>query len=154
MSCALSCALLQVALGTCTEPTRWLGTDKWWSTTVDITHLQAYLAPGQLTRMSLSNLLSNTYNVPLWAEARIQYYWHEQQHAADDSVQSDPVVPPVTERPAGSMAAAPVAGAALPPAAAAATVAATADVPYEVIPLTPNADAEVSTAVLVGTGDR
>jgi hypothetical protein len=109
--------------------------------------------------MSLSNLLSNTYNVPLWAEARIQYYWHnqqpQQQHAAVDGVESVPGVHPAAETPTESVtAAAAVASAAMPPPTAAAAVAATADVPDEVIPLTPNADAEEATAVLVGTGDR
>lgn len=68
----------KAALGTLTEPTRWLGTDKWWSTTVDVTHLAAYLDAGAPTRLSLSNLLTNTYNVPLWAEATLQYYWQEE----------------------------------------------------------------------------
>jgi hypothetical protein len=108
--------------------------------------------------MSLSNLLSNTYNVPLWAKAQIQYYWHQQppqqQHAAVHGAQAVPGVHPFADVPAGNAAVAPVPAATLPPPHAAAAAPATADVPDEVIPLTPKADAEESTAVLVGTDDR
>ncbi len=49
-------------------------TDKRWSTTVDVTHLQAYVTPGMTTRFRLDNVLSNTYNVPIWSKVTLQTF--------------------------------------------------------------------------------
>lgn len=92
----------QAALGTCTEPTRWLGTDKWWSATIDITHLQAYMSPGLPTRLSMSNLLSNTYNVPLWGEATVQYFWAAADTPSPGSSSSEPPKPNLNPSQRGS----------------------------------------------------
>lgn len=43
--------------------------------TVDVTHLQNYMQPGMDTRFSLANVLTNTYNVPIWAKATLNVYY-------------------------------------------------------------------------------
>jgi hypothetical protein len=65
------------AFGTCSEPARVKAHDKRWSAVVDVTHLRSYLRPGQPTRFSLSNVLSNVYNVPLWAAATLEVYYKD-----------------------------------------------------------------------------
>jgi hypothetical protein len=72
----------QAAFGTCSEPSRLINADKTWSTRVDITHLQPYLQAGMPTRFSLANVLSNTYNVPIWARARLDVYHKHAQPSA------------------------------------------------------------------------
>lgn len=55
--------------------------DKRWSTTVDVTHLQPYIrqaltaSPELTTRFRLDNVLSNVYNVPIWASATLEVYY-------------------------------------------------------------------------------
>ncbi|WIA17670.1 hypothetical protein OEZ85_014473 [Tetradesmus obliquus] len=63
------------AFGTCSEPSRLINADKTWSTRVDVSHLQPYMQPGMPTRFSLSNVLSNTYNVPIWARITLDVYY-------------------------------------------------------------------------------
>ncbi|KAF8056397.1 Peptide-N4-(N-acetyl-beta-glucosaminyl)asparagine amidase A [Scenedesmus sp. PABB004] len=60
------------AFGTCSEPSRLIRADKRWSVTVDVSHLASYIRPGQPTRFALANVLDNTYNVPIWATARLE----------------------------------------------------------------------------------
>lgn len=48
---------------------------QYWTVTVDVSYLQAYLQPGLPTRFSLGNVLSNTYNVPIWAKATLAIYY-------------------------------------------------------------------------------
>lgn len=62
------------AFGTLSEPWRGPAANKTWTIKVDVTYLGAYLKPGMPTLFSLSNVLSNTYNVPLWARARLEVY--------------------------------------------------------------------------------
>lgn len=62
------------AFGTLSEPWRGPAANKTWTIKVDVTYLGAYLKPGMPTLFSLSNVLSNTYNVPLWARARLKVY--------------------------------------------------------------------------------
>ncbi|KAI8474167.1 MAG: hypothetical protein J3K34DRAFT_456983 [Monoraphidium minutum] len=69
------------ALGTCGEPVpARVGTaDKTWSVTADVTHLQPYLeksASDLPVRLRLDNVLSNVYNVPIWAAATLQVIYH------------------------------------------------------------------------------
>jgi hypothetical protein len=84
--CSTHVACAQAAFGTCSEPSRLINADKTWSTHVDVTHLQPYLQAGMPTRFSLANVLSNTYNVPIWARARLDvYYNHVQAFASAKS---------------------------------------------------------------------
>lgn len=149
----------QAALGTLTEPTRWLGTDKWWSTTTDITHLQSYLAPGLPTRLILANLLSNTYNVPLWAEVTLTYYWPQPAPSTGHIPATAAAAGAAEGGRSGSSAAGGHVVAAAPgdngPAGRTAAVgAAPAGVPDEVVPLVPNPEDFESLVVLAGRGDR
>lgn len=101
---------------------------------MDVTNLQAYFQAGQPIRFSLSNLLSSTYNVPIWASATLSFYYRW-----EDSSNGDGDAP---SQPDASAAAGDVV-------AAAAEV-----VPDEVLPLVlPSAGAD-STVSMAGTGDR
>jgi hypothetical protein len=124
--------------------------------------MQAYLRPGLPTRCSLSNLISNTYNVPLWAEATLQFYWMQQapsnvggqplEAAADSAVAgAAATLAPLLGEPATEPSAAPATVTTKPEVAAAAAM---ASFPDEVVPLIPREDDAESMTVLMGQGDR
>lgn len=124
--------------------------------------MQAYLRPGLPTRCSLSNLISNTYNVPLWAEATLHFYWTQKapSHAAGQplAAAADSAVagaaaelaPPPSALALASSAA-PATAPTKPETAAATTM---PSVPDEVMPLIPREDDAESMTVLTGQGDR
>lgn len=105
--------------------------------TVDVTYLQNYLQPGMDTRFSLANVLTNTYNTPLWAKATLNVYYHMPKpsrkllaeslkpSAASPSTVSDSTISMVNE---GSSTRASDSSSDSPTQAA--------DVPSEVLPLT------------------
>jgi hypothetical protein len=117
--------------------------------------MQAYLRPGLPTRCSLSNLISNTYNVPLWAEATLTFHWAQDSAASEapSKVGRQPLeaAAALAPQPAIAPRAAP---ATAPLKTEAAAAAAGASVPDEVVPLTPREDDAQSMTVLAGQGDR
>ena len=132
--------LLQAAFGTCSEPVpaRPGTADKRWSATVDVTHLQPYIlsaaaspsAAGSSgggardagegdagggsaelpTRFRLDNVLSNMYNVPIWASAALEVHYLPPHRVpgARKAVAGGPrqgfVLPPVPQAPQASYA--------------------------------------------------
>ena len=164
-----------LALGTLAEPARASeARGKRWAAAVDATRLQTYMRPGMATRFRLDNVLSNTYNVPLWAAVTLQVFYTPPPPAA--AAPSPPAVAGVGGAPAsgavagggtkrrqkqqgqrgagaadGDGAGDACSSAATPPLTAA------ADVPDELFPLVPEAapgvPASDSLATLAGAGD-
>jgi hypothetical protein len=64
-----SFAVLQVVRGTTAEPAVFEA-DKEYNVTADITHFLSYMQPGMPIKFTIGNVLSNTYNVPVWAGGR------------------------------------------------------------------------------------
>lgn len=81
------CCSWQAAFGTCSEPSRLVNDGKTWSTRVDISHLQPYMQAGMPTRFSLANVLSNTYNVPIWAHVQLDVYFKGPQPSTSTTPQ-------------------------------------------------------------------
>jgi hypothetical protein len=123
-----------------------LNTDKRWSATADVTHLQAYLQPGQPTRFALANLLSTTYNVPIWAHARLDFFWADAGDAADAAAHA--------QQPPAAAAGAAADAAAADATAAAAAAAVAEDVPHEVLPLVLPGAGDDATVSVAGQGDE
>jgi hypothetical protein len=184
-----TCPTQQAALGTCSEPVpARVGTaDKRWAATADVTHLQPYIeqqpGPGQseddgstlFTRFRLDSVLSNTYNVPIWASATLQVLYHSRKPSPSRRQVPDAETP-APDKAAATASATQAAGAAVRKqrrgAGSAAGslgdanrtarrgtfVPAAADVPDEVVPLVPEVHPGVPSSdaltVLTGTGDR
>jgi hypothetical protein len=132
-----------------------INADKTWSTRVDISHLQPYLQPGMPTRFSLANVLSNTYNVPIWARARVHVYFKTPLPASTNPTTSRAFTPHshrqhVVKRALLGSEVVEAAGMLFPMSMSSAL-----SVPSEVIPLVPSGQPGMEALTVIGgNGDR